>query len=105
MTCSLLFTALDSLASFRPTGFFMINYFSNFFLILFFLFTPIELSKGFRGSSTLKTDIFSCFAISLRDDNQILWCIYHGNLLLVRGETSMQRYGGGLAIAVTGFIC
>lgn len=69
------------------------------------LFTPIELSKGFRGSSTLKTDILSCFTISLRVDNQVLWCIYHGSLLLVRGVTSVQRYGGGLAIAVTGFIC
>lgn len=58
-----------------------------------------------RGSPTLKTDTLSCFTISLRDDNQILWCIYHGSLIFVHGVTSMQRYGGGLAILVTGFIC
>lgn len=106
MTSNLLFTALDSLAIFRPTGLLMINYFLvGFWLVFFPLFTPIELSKGFRGSSALKTDILSCFTISLRVDNQVLWCIYHGSLLLVHGVTSVQRYGGGLAIAVTGFIC
>lgn len=106
MTSNLLFTAMDSLASFRPTGLFMINYFSFFsFFFFFLLFTPIELSRGFRGSSTLKTGILSCFTISLRVGNQILWCIYRGSLLLVRGVTSLQSYGGGLAIAVTGFIC
>lgn len=71
----------------------------------FFPHFPIKLLKGFRGSYTLKIDILSCFTISLRVDNQVLWCIYHGSLLLVRGVTSVQRYGGGLAIAVTGFIC
>ena len=81
------------------------DYFFFFFLFFFFLFTPVELSKSFMGSSTSETDILSCFTISLRVDNQILWCIYHGSLLLVRGVTSVQRYGGGLAIAVTGFIC
>lgn len=49
--------------------------------------------------------MLSCFTISLRVDNQILWCIYPENLLLVHGVISLQRYGGGLAVAVTGFIC
>lgn len=76
----------------------------NYFFVVF-LFFPIKHLKGFRGSYTLKIDILSCFTIFLRVDNQVLWCIYHGSLLLVRGVTSVQRYGGGLAIAVTGFIC
>lgn len=104
MTCNLTFTALESLARFRPTGLLRVNY----FLVIwgtFVVFTLTELSNGFRESSTLKTDTLSCFTISFRVDNQVLWCIYHGSLLLVRGVTSVQRYGGGLAIAVTGFIC
>lgn len=104
VTFHLTFTALESLVSFRPTGLLRVNY----FLVVwgtFVFFTLTELSKGFRESSTLKTDTLSCFTISFRVDNQVLWCIYHGSLLLVRGVTSVQRYGGGLAIAVTGFTC
>lgn len=82
----------------------MISYFFVGFGF-FPLFSPIKLLKGFRGSYTLKIDVLSCFTISLRVDNQVLWCIYHGSLLLVHGVTSVQRYGGGLAIAVIGFIC
>lgn len=103
MTSNLLFAALDSLASFSPAGY--LWWVISLLVLVFFLFFPIKLLKRFRGSCTLKIDILSCFTISLRVDNQALWCIYHGSLLLVRGVTTVQRYGGGLAIAVTGFIC
>lgn len=103
MTSNLFFAALDSLASFSSTG--CLWWVISLLVLVFSLFFPIKLLKVSGASYTLKIDILSCFTISLRVDNQVLWCIYHGSLLLVRGVTTVQRYGGGLAIAVTGFIC